>query len=178
MRVIGFLVALIPLFFNSASAKENWTYFSIPNSDFVVSLPGNPTLVKDTTDARGVVSKVYISELANGVAFVVDYSIQPRSVVADTVTADQFIDHAVTNGLPKDFKVVSDRRFKFGNASATEFVAVKDGENSGIVKIRIYARRDDAGSMRAYQCTVGGPPNSQNSPDAIRFLESFKFVPK
>lgn len=177
LRRIVLTVGWLALFPGGSQAEERWSYFAVAGADFVVAMPGTPKSVTDTTDANGAVSKVYLSESSDA-AYLVDYSFFPRGVIPDTVSADQFIARGMSAGLAKDLKVLSDRRFKFGDASAAEFVGEKAAAQPGVVKVRVYARRDAAGNMRAYQSTVGGPPGSENNADSLRFLNSFKFVPK
>ena len=160
-----------------SQAQARWTYFGIPGSDFIVTMPGNPKPMSDKTDAKGVAAKVYLSELGE-IGLAADYAFFPRGAIPDTVTAEQFIEHGLRNGVAKDLKILSERKFKFANAAAAEFVAEKSGAKPAILKVRMYARRDDGGNLRVYQCTVGGPPGSENNADSLRFLDSFKFVPK
>ena len=177
MRRTALIAAWVALLAFGAQAEERWTYFSIPGADFVVTMPGSPKAVSDTTDPKGVVAKIYLSETEER-GYVSDYAFFPRGVIPDTVTPEQFIEHGLRNGVAKDLKILSERKFKFANASAAEFVAEKSGVKPAILKVRMYARRDDDGNLRVYQSTVGGPPGSEHSADSLRFLDSFKLVPK
>ena len=180
MLVIGYIRATVFIgvlaAVGSALAQElRFIYFSVPGSDFVVAMPGNPRSVSDNTGPKGVIGRVYLSETSKA-AFFVDYAFVPRGAIPDTVSPQQYLDRMVstTSAKGKDGKARNERRFDLANAKAAEVILDMPVTPPQVVKVGLYVRRDRDGNMRTYQLTVSGNPGSETDPDVLRFFQSVK----
>jgi hypothetical protein len=153
--------------------------FSIPGADLVIAMPGTPKSVADKTNPNGVVYKMYLSEFPKS-AYAVEYTFIPRGIVPDTVTPQQYLDNTLKDLAKRNpsIELRANRSFTFADAAAAEAVFNQSGQYVATSKARVYARRDDAGNLKIYQCTVTGPPDTENAANFTRFLDSFRFVPK
>jgi hypothetical protein len=173
----GFLIGLTAC---AGPKVVAWQDFRIPDTDFGVSMPGQPRLDKDQVEKDGTVFRGYLLEQGRA-AYSVSYSLFPATKKGrKEATLDVMLDggrdelvHAMKATLRNE------RRFAFGESRATELSLDLPQDNGGaaqMMKVRIYLRRDRAHRVALYQTLVVGPKEYDADANVTRFLDSFHFV--
>ncbi len=168
--------ALIPLAFASlvaggpvAGAPE-WKSFAPKGTSFQVSVPGQPTEnLQAIKSAQGTINIRFYTLTTKQGTFVAGVTEHPEGTVPagqDQGRLDQARDGAVQQAkgrLRSETKIVVD-----GRPGREFFVATETGH---AVKVRLIADRH-----RLYQVMVVGNTRFLDSPEAARFLDSFRLT--
>jgi hypothetical protein len=176
-RTLSGIAALLLLAAVSLPAHAEdveFTNFQPAGSDFYVSFPGKFQQTADKKSDKGIIQKTYMSQFPPRNTFIVDYILIPKGLFADNVTPDQVLD-TILQKQPPNGKLRSDRRFKFKDATAAELIADFTGAQPTVGRRFLYVKHDKARNVREYQLVFIGAPGSENSPEAKRFFESFRF---
>ncbi len=160
--------------------KAAWQDFRMPNADFAVTMPGQPTLSQDETEKDGTVSRQYLLDQGT-VVYSVHYTVFPATKKGMKVAVlDAMLDGG-RDELVRSMKATlrNERRFAIGESRATELLfdlPEAKGEPAHMLKMRLYVRRDQAHRVLLYQTFAIGPQGYDASADVTRFLDSFHFV--
>lgn len=173
-HTLSALVLLAAAALPARTEGVEFTNFQPLGSDFYVSFPGKFQQTADKTSDKGIIQKTYMSQFPPRNTFIVDYILIPKGLFKDDVTPDQVLE-AILKKQPDNGKIRSDRRFKFKDATAAELIADFAGAQPTVGRRFLYVKHDKAKNVREYQLVFIGAPGSENSPEAKRFFESFRF---
>jgi hypothetical protein len=151
------------LFATSCLAQE-WSTLASAEDGFSVEFPGTAQPVKIDLDPAAMISARQWALDGGKVGYIV-IAVQFKKVVA----VDGFLDTVVKGAVGK-CQLRDDRRTSFPGAISSDLL-LDNCPDGNIVKDRI-----NVYGPWLYQAIYAGPPGSENSADAQRFLNSFKIT--
>jgi hypothetical protein len=182
MRVpllIGAMLAHLGLGLPAVAGTESWQDFTLPGTDFVVSMPGKPKVMDDGVDREGVATKTAQLKLG-AVEFSVTHTVYPSGYVSRGTAVIDLLNSARDSlAATVSGTLASERRFALGPTHGSEFViAVPPTPGDPQVQsatVRLYVRVVGA-TVILDQCVATGPRGSDADRQAQRFLESARFA--
>ena len=152
----------------AAGAVDVWKEVRSSAGGFTAVFPADPKIKTEPPDLSGGVANVYLVDLGK-TAYEVSYTdYQPGTFAGRSVEA---IFNVARDDLVKGqpVKLLADRKITLGDHPGREVVFA---DQDGYTQVyRFFVVKD-----RVYAVVAGGPAGSEKSPEAKRFLESFRLV--
>ena len=152
----------------AAGAVDVWKEVRSSEGGFTAVFPADPKIKTEPPDLSGGVANVYLVDLGK-TAYEVSYTdYQPGTFAGRSVDA---IFNLARDDLVKGqpVKLLADRKITLGDRPGREVVFA---DQDGYTQVyRFFVVKD-----RIYAVVAGGPAGSEKSPEAKRFLESFRLV--
>lgn len=139
---------------------------------FSVEAPGEmKEASQDIPSAAGTIKLTTYTATAGNKAFIVSYNDYPAAVTS--AAPQTLLDGAQSGAIAQvNGTLVNDKNINLSGNPGKEYVAnVKTPQGDAVAKARIYLVK-----TRLYQTLAIVPKNEADSPDAIKFLDSFKLT--
>ncbi|MDW8365330.1 MAG: hypothetical protein RMK49_05760 [Abditibacteriales bacterium] len=170
MRVVLSVIAVVMGVGQYGFAQGAWKEFRAPAGGFSVEMPGTPKEDKQVLDtAVGKVDLFTFLLEVKDVVYLVSYNDYPSDTLKNSPSSKVLDDWR--DGFAKGVKgkVRSEKYITLKSNPGREVIV--DAPNDLVFKVRAYLVK-----QRLYQTLVAAPKNLESSPDATKFLDSFKLL--
>jgi hypothetical protein len=175
--IIGVIVGVIILVSNLNKPapqlpESSWVEYPIPNLDCSVLLPGWPRTIQQPIPGTNRMMTCHVLELTKptNCAFFISGFRMSRAEF-NQIPVEQRFEGAKQGGLANapGAKLVSERNLTMQGCQAREFVMSVKGQGKMITRV-LFA------DTTMYVLLAGGTKFEPNSPDVVKFFDSFKLT--